>query len=124
MGRCMHFEMYSDDPEAAIRFYESVFGWTAQRWGDMSYWALTTGADDELGINGGISSGLPPNGQRVVNSIEVPDIDAAIGRAEEEGAFIVMPKTAIPGQGWFAYMTDPGGVVFGLFQEDTQAAVE
>ena len=27
MPRVVHFEIHADDPERAIRFYHSVFGW-------------------------------------------------------------------------------------------------
>ena len=44
MPRVVHFEIHAQDPERAVRFYERVFGWSAQRWGSEEYWLLTTGA--------------------------------------------------------------------------------
>ena len=42
MPRVVHFD--AQDPERAVRFYERVFGWSAQRWGSEEYWLLTTAA--------------------------------------------------------------------------------
>jgi hypothetical protein len=32
MPRVVHFEIYADNPERAIRFYETVFGWQVHKW--------------------------------------------------------------------------------------------
>jgi predicted enzyme related to lactoylglutathione lyase len=122
MGRYVHFEHYVDDPQKAVDFYSEVFGWKTERWGEQPYWLVTTGPDDRPGINGGISGTAAPNGQRVVNTIDVDDIDDAISRSQQAGATVVMGKGAIQGMGWVAYLTDPNGVVFGLYQNDQSAA--
>jgi predicted enzyme related to lactoylglutathione lyase len=36
----------------------------------------------------------------------------------EAGGKVVMPKGAVPGQGYVAYAEDTEGNVFGLFQSD------
>ena len=40
MQRVIHFEIYTDDPEAVQPFYEEVFGWTFQTFegGPFEYW--------------------------------------------------------------------------------------
>lgn len=32
MNRVVHFEIQVDNPERAMKFYASVFGWTFQEW--------------------------------------------------------------------------------------------
>lgn len=32
MRRIVHFEIHASDPQRAIEFYESVFGWKFQKW--------------------------------------------------------------------------------------------
>jgi len=32
MPRVIHFDLPADDPERAIRFYETVFGWQIRKW--------------------------------------------------------------------------------------------
>ena len=50
MPRVVHFEIHADDPERAISFYQSVFGWQFQKWeGPLEYWMIITGP----GINEG-----------------------------------------------------------------------
>ena len=55
MNRVVHFELPADNPDRAVDFYKKVFGWQIQKWpGPQDYWLVTTGADGEPGINGGI----------------------------------------------------------------------
>src|SRR2546428_11301860 len=55
MPRVVHFEIYTDDPDAVRPFYQDVFGWKFQKFegGPIEYWLVTTGDDREPGINGG-----------------------------------------------------------------------
>jgi predicted enzyme related to lactoylglutathione lyase len=45
-----------------------------------------------------------------------------LARAERLGAKALMPKSPVPGMGWFAICQDTEGNVFGLWQEDSAAA--
>ena len=61
MPRPTHFEIQAGDPARAIKFYESVFGWSFQKWdGPMPYWMVTTGPDSKPGINGGLHARMGP----------------------------------------------------------------
>ena len=33
MNRPIHFEIQAENPERAIKFYQSLFGWTFNQWG-------------------------------------------------------------------------------------------
>lgn len=51
----MWFEIPADDPGRAAKFYDDVFGWKVKKWdGPADYWLVTTGEDEEPGINGAI----------------------------------------------------------------------
>jgi predicted enzyme related to lactoylglutathione lyase len=56
MKRVVHFEIYTDDPEAVQPFYQDVFGWTFKKFegGPVEYWLVTTGEDKDAGIDGGL----------------------------------------------------------------------
>ena len=55
MPRVIHFEIPADNPDRAVRFYSDVFGWQFNKWeGPVEYWLITTGADGQPGINGGM----------------------------------------------------------------------
>ena len=127
MPRVAHFEIHAREPARAVRFYERVFGWSAQRWGSEEYWLLTTGPDQERGINGAIlrrrgdppAAGAPVSG--FVCTVEVDDLDRYLASATAAGATIAVPKLAVTGVGWLAYCHDPEGNIFGLMQPDTSA---
>lgn len=121
MPRVVHFEIPADDPERAVRFYGSVFGWDITTWGGPAeYWLAATGPDEERGIDGAIMR-RPQWGACSVH-VAVPSIDDAVARIEGAGGDVVQAKSPIPGIGYMAYCRDTEGNVFGVFQEDPSAA--
>jgi uncharacterized protein len=121
MPRVVHFEINVDNPERASKFYSDTFGWKFQKWGGPSeYWLVTTGADGEPGINGGMMK-RPHPGAATVNTIGVASVDDSVSAVTKNGGKVVMPKTAIPTIGWFAYCTDTEGNTFGVMQPDANA---
>jgi uncharacterized protein len=123
MPRPIHFEVVAHDPQRAVKFYQDVFGWQITKWdGPMEYWLVTTGPDGTPGINGGIVKTQDASQPALsTNTIDVPDLDAYIGKAEAAGGQLVVPKMPIPGLGWLAYCKDSEGVIFGMMQEDPSA---
>jgi predicted enzyme related to lactoylglutathione lyase len=120
MPRVIHFDLPADDPERAIRFYETVFGWQIRKWeGPMEYWLISTGPEDEPGIDGGLARRMAREG--VSNTIGVPDLEEYVRRVVDAGGKVLMPKTAIPGVGWLATCEDTEGTQFGLMQADPNA---
>jgi predicted enzyme related to lactoylglutathione lyase len=120
MPRVGHFEIPADEPERAVQFYESVFGWKIRKWeGPMEYWLVTTGEPPEVGIDGGIER--RSEGAVTRNTVDVADVDEYVRKVEAAGGKVIQPKTALPGVGWFAYCTDTEGNVFGMMQEDPSA---
>ena len=126
MPRVVHFEIHAGDPARAVKFYERTFGWTFQKWeGPMEYWLVTTGPDEQPGINGGL---LPRrgevDGQAVIGyvcTVDVKAIDESITTVESNGGTIVVPKMPLPGMGWLVYCKDTEGNIFGMMQEDPKA---
>ena len=122
MPRVIHFEIPADDPQRASRFYGSVFGWQFQKWeGPQEYWLVTTGAEGERGIDGGLLRRSEPS-QGVVNTVDVPDVDDVVARVERAGGRVVVPKMPVPGVGWLVYAQDPDGNTFGVMQSDPDAS--
>jgi predicted enzyme related to lactoylglutathione lyase len=126
MPRPVHFEIHASDPERVVAFYEQLFGWKIERWGDQPYWLITTG-DTNPGIDGGLvpRRGPAPDPDAPVSgyvvTVDVPDLDATIAAATAAGATIALEKQAVPGVGWLAYFKDPDGNLFGTMQPDDQA---
>ena len=128
MPRIVHFELYADNVERAVRFYTDVFAWKIERWGDNPYWMITTGEADKPGINGGLlpRRGPPPTEGQAVNAfpctIEVDDLDGTLAKALSAGGTLALPKMPVPGVGWLAYCKDTEGSIFGMMQPDKVAA--
>jgi predicted enzyme related to lactoylglutathione lyase len=120
MPRPVHFEIHAGDPARAIAFYEGLFGWRFQRWGEVEYWLVATG--EGAGIDGGLlprrgpppAEGAPVNGWVV--TVQVDDVDAYVAKAQRAGARVASPKTAIGDMGWVAYVKDTEGNILGMFQ--------
>lgn len=128
MSRLVHFEIHASDPELLVRFYTTLFGWTAQKWdGPMEYWMLVTGPDGVPGINGGLLRRQGPaaaEGQAVnafVCTVQVESLDATLAKCGEAGGVQVVPKMAIPGVGWLAYVKDPDGNILGVMEPEPAA---
>jgi predicted enzyme related to lactoylglutathione lyase len=122
MGRVVHFELPADDPERAIKFYEQAFGWSFQKWeGPMEYWLVSTGPEDEPGIDGGLARREDPD-TGTENTIDVESVDDVIERVVTNGGKVLRPKGAVPGVGWLAYCEDTEGNRFGIMQSDPEAA--
>ena len=60
--------------------------------------------------------------QGAVLTLGVDDLDAVLARALDSGAAVAMPKYALPGMAWQAYLIDTEGNVLGLHQPDENAA--
>jgi len=128
MPRVIHFEIHAENPERAVSFYEQVFGWQLGKWnGPEEYWLILTGPDGQPGINGGLlrrRGPAPAEGQPVntfVCTIEVPALDEYINKVTSKGGSMAVPKMAIPGVGWLAYVKDTEGNLFGMMQADPAA---
>jgi len=115
MPRVVHFEIYGENPEQLIKFYENVFGWKFEKWGPLDYWIIKTG--EGLGIDGGLGKEKNPG----VNTIDVPDVDEYLEKIKRDGGTVVAPKMTLPGIGYLAYFKDPQGNVFGIMKDDPTA---
>ena len=126
MPRVVHFEIHAGDPERAVNFYKTLFDWQFQKWeGPTDYWLVTTGPNEQPGINGGMMRRQGEiDGQAVIAyvcTVDVADVDASTNTAVSNGAQVVMPKFPIPGVGWLVYCKDTEGNIFGMMQADENA---
>lgn len=107
----VHFEINGPDSEKLKSFYGALFDWKIDSNNPYNYGMIDTGG----GLNGGISS--PPDGSRYITIyIAVPDLQAALDKAESLGGKTVMPPTEIPGAVTMALFADPAGNVTGLIK--------
>jgi predicted enzyme related to lactoylglutathione lyase len=85
----------------------------------MEYWMVTTGAEGTPGINGGLMKNTSV--KTTTNTIGVDSVDGAVDAATKAGGKLIMPKTAIPTVGYFAYCEDTEGNLFGVIEADKNA---
>jgi predicted enzyme related to lactoylglutathione lyase len=121
MHRVVHFEIPAEDPQRCNKFYQDVFGWRMERFGDMEYWSCFTGDKAAPGIDGGIIRRKDP-AQPVTCTIQVEDVDAACEKLTAHGGTVVVPKMPIPTVGWLAYFKDTEGNIFGVYKHDPSAS--
>jgi predicted enzyme related to lactoylglutathione lyase len=126
MPRVIHFEIHADDPDRAVKFYQTVLGWQFQKWdGPMEYWIVITGPNEQPGINGGLMRRQPgQSGNAVIAyvcTVDVPSVDGHVKKALAAGGSVALPKMPIPGMGWLAYCKDTEGNIFGMMEADPSA---
>lgn len=109
----VHFELYSNDPEASARFCAEAFDWKIDRWGEDPYWLVDTGGAP--GINGAVAP-AGEEGAHTLNTLEVEDLEGAMDRAVAAGGTILGDIMPIPGVGRWVRLRDPGGVLIGLLE--------
>lgn len=130
MSRVIHFEIHADDPARARDFYAAAFGWAFEDWSEyagITYYGVTTGEDEQPGINGAImpravpggGPGAPVNG--AVVTVGVEDYDASEAKILAAGGQVALAKQALPGMAWQGYYLDSEGNVFGIHQPDPEA---
>ncbi len=120
MAKVNHFELTADDPERAVKFYETVFGWEIGKWGgEADYWLCTTGEKEEPGIDGAIMRREPGMANNVV--ISVANMEESIEKIKEAGGTMVSEIMPIPGIGYSAYFKDTEDNLVGIFKWDCDA---
>ena len=110
MPRVVHFEIHAGDPDRAVNFYKTLFGWNFQKWeGPMEYWMVITGPDDQPGINGGLRATPGRNRWPGRDCLRVHSRRRRCRRfgadgARQTAAQVALPKMAIPGVGWLGLL--------------------
>jgi predicted enzyme related to lactoylglutathione lyase len=112
--RIVHIEIPSKDLTKNSKFYGDLFGWPITPVSDFNYAMFDSG-------EGSPGGGFPPvdgvtnKTDRLLVYVESEDIEADLKKAESLGGKMLMPKTEIPGFGWFAVFSDPEGNTLALY---------
>ena len=112
-GKICYLEIPATDIPRSVAFYEAVFGWSTRRRGDGSI-----AFDDGVGeVSGTWVTGRPPSSEPgVLIYIMVDSVEATIGAVVAQGGVILQP-IGMDAPEITARFSDPGGNVFGLYQE-------
>lgn len=119
-GSFIWYELMTEDPDAAIRFYGTVVGWTARdsgMGGDNPYRLLSADGVDVGGLMK-IPAEAKSAGMRPcwLGYVGVDNVDAAVEKAKGDGASVHVPPTDIPNVGRFAMIADPQGAAIYMMQ--------
>ena len=109
----VHIEISAEDLQAAADFYSQVFGWKVEHMPEMNYITFDEGGGLGGGFNPTENEGNEPGD--VIVYIGTDDIEASLAEIEAAGGKTLVPKTEIPGMGWFALFSDPTGNKLGLY---------
>jgi predicted enzyme related to lactoylglutathione lyase len=116
MPTIVHFEIPSDNPGRAQKFYASVFGWSFTAYPAFDYWGVgTKDLKGKKGLGGGLMRRKDPR-QPFMNYIHVDSIDAYMKKVQKAGGTVAMPKTPIGDMGWIAAFKDTENNLLGLHE--------
>jgi predicted enzyme related to lactoylglutathione lyase len=118
----VHFEIIGTDPSRLRGFFGELFGWEGDTSGtvakevsdptDYGFIELLT-ASDGSGIRGGIGGGESYR-PHTIFYVGVPDVEAALQRAEDLGGRRQMGPVTAPNGLVIGHFTDPEGNLVGL----------
>jgi predicted enzyme related to lactoylglutathione lyase len=113
----VHFEVIGKDGAALQRYYSELFGWEIDSDNEMNYGMISregNTAPDGMGIGGGIAGGPEGYEGHVTFYVAVPDIEAALAKAESLGGTRVFGPETIMDAMELGQFKDPEGHVIGL----------
>jgi len=127
MPTIVYFQIPSDDIERSKKFYNQLFGWKIDKSPEsntpkgMENWTVTTtDHNGKEALGGGMSKRQMPQ-QQITNFIDVKSVDEYSSKAERLGGKVVVPKTAVPGMGYYAVCVDTENNSFGIFESNENA---
>lgn len=120
-GMFCWFECGSTNAAVAKTFYEKLFGWTAvdkpmPGMEGAVYTIFQVDGSDVAGLyqlDGPQFEGVPSHW---MSYVAVKDADESTARAEKLGATVLQPPMDVPGIGRMAFLRDPDGANFSVFQ--------
>jgi uncharacterized protein len=113
----VHFEIIGEDPDKLQSYYSDLFGWEIDADNPMNYGMVQRDANvnpDGIGIGGGIGPGPEGYSGHVTFYVEVPDVEAALAKAESLGGSRMMgPEKPMEGVE-IGLFNDPEGHTVGV----------
>jgi uncharacterized protein len=118
----VHFEIIGTDPQGLRSYYNRLFGWEFDTTGPVSpavseagnYGFTENRTPDGVGIPGGVGGGGSYEGHTIFY-VGVPDVDAALQKAESLGGTRRMGPETSPGSGLVVgHFSDPEGHLIGV----------
>jgi uncharacterized protein len=113
----VHFEIVAKDTAKVQSYYAELFGWEIDADNPMGYGVVPREGNtnpEGIGIGGGIARGPEGYEGHVTFYVEVPDVEAALAKAESLGGSRMMgPEKPMEGVE-VGLFTDPEGQLVGV----------
>ena len=119
----VHFEVIGKDGAALRSYYSELFGWQIDADNPMNYGIVQRDGNvspDGTGIGGGVGQGPEGYSGHVTFYIEVPDVEAALAKAESLGGTRMMGPEQIMDTVELGQFTDPEGHLIGVVKTTPQ----
>jgi uncharacterized protein len=116
----VHFEVIGKDGDKLQQYYSELFGWEIKADNEMNYGMVAredNPAPDGAGIGGGIAGGPPGYEGHVTFYVAVPDVEAALAKAESLGGKRIMGPENIMDMVELGQFSDPEGHVIGVVKD-------
>jgi predicted enzyme related to lactoylglutathione lyase len=113
----VHFEITGQDGPKLQAFYGQLFDWDVDANNEFGYGIVQregNTTDEGIGIGGGISRGPEGYPGHVTVYVQVPDVEAALAKAESLGATRMMGPDDVMENLTIGLFTDPEGHVIGV----------
>jgi len=120
-----HFAIHIDDIDRAKGFYDEVFEWGFQSYGQSDFLQIKADKTEGGALIGALQARkYSPVPKRIIGlecTIGVENVDNIIEKVTNNGGQLLMPKTAIPYVGWIAKFLDTEGNLICVMQYDNRA---
>ena len=113
----VHFEVIGKDGEKLRSYYSDLFGWDINADNPMNYGVVQREGNvspEGAGIGGGVAAGPEGYAGHVTFYIGVPDVEAALAKAESLGGSRVMGPEKVMEEVEIGLFNDPEGHLIGV----------
>ena len=113
----VHFEVIGKDAGTLQSYYSELFGWQIDASNPMNYGVVQRDGNtsaDGAGIGGGVAAGPEGYDGHVTFYVEVPDVEAALAKAESLGGSRIFGPDKVMEGLEIGQFTDPEGHLIGL----------
>jgi predicted enzyme related to lactoylglutathione lyase len=115
----VHFEVIGKDGEKLRSYYSELFDWEFDADNPMNYGTVDRESNlssDGIGIGGGVGVGPEGYEGHVTFYVAVPDVEAALAKAESLGGTRTMGPSDVTEGVQIGMFADPEGHLIGLFK--------
>jgi len=113
----IHFEIMGKDGERLKTYYAELFGWEIDSNNPMGYGIVPRDGNtsaEGIGIGGGVGGAPDGHSGHATFYVEVPNVEAALAKAEALGGSRVMGPDTVMGRMEIGLFNDPEGHTVGV----------